>query len=84
VHCGRPVGAPLATAAPGVKTFGITSVDRAGNTATATRTYRVVAPSLAPAPAPELHDGFDFACAGRSTRFTRLLVKDAPRGATIR
>ena len=81
--CSGPVatGAALDTASPGEKTFRVTTTDAAGNTATATRRYRVIPP-----PPPERLDftlAFDFARATTSTRFTRLLVKDAPRGATL-
>ena len=59
----------------------MTTTDAAGNTTVVTRRYRVVAP-----PPPERLDftlAFDFARATTSTRFTRLLVRDAPRGATL-
>ena len=59
----------------------MTTTDGAGNTATLTRSYRVVPP-----PPPERLNftlGFDFSRAGTSTRFTRLLIKEAPRGATV-
>ena len=52
------------------------TTDAAGNTTAATRRYRVVAP-----PPPERLNftlGFDFSRATSSTRFTRLLVKEAP------
>ena len=54
--CTGPIatGAPLDTTIPGAKTFRVTTSDGAGNTAVATRSYRVVAP---PARAPELHAG---------------------------
>ena len=67
--------------APGEKTFRVTTTDAAGNTTVATRRYRVLAP-----PPPERLDftlAFDFSRATTSTRFTRLLVKEAPRGATL-
>ena len=81
--CVGPVatGAPLDTSAPGEKTFRVTTTDAAGNTTVVTRRYRVLAP-----PPPERLDftlAFDFARATTSTRFTRLLVRDAPRGATL-
>ncbi len=74
-------GGALDTATPGTKTFRVTATDRAGNTTTSSRTYRVVAP-----PPPERLNftlGFDFSSATTATRFTRLLVKEAPRGATL-
>ena len=81
--CTGPVatGSALDTSSPGEKTFRVTTTDATGNVAVVTRRYRVVAP-----PPPERLDftlAFDFARATTSTRFTRLLVRDAPRGATL-
>lgn len=81
--CDGPVavGGFLDTATAGEKTFRVTTTDAAGNTTVTTRRYRVVAP-----PPPERLNftlGFDFSRATSSTRFTRLLVKEAPRGATL-
>jgi hypothetical protein len=59
----------------------VTTSDGAGNTATLTRAYRVVA--AAPSERLNFTLGFDFASADTSTRFTRLLIKEAPRGATL-
>ena len=81
--CDGPVaaGAFVDTATAGEKTFRVTTTDAAGNTTVVTRRYRVLAP-----PPPERLNftlGFDFSRATSSTRFTRLLVKEAPRGATL-
>jgi hypothetical protein len=80
--CAGPVaaGAPIDTATPGPKTFTVTGTDRAGNTASLTRSYTVVAP-----PPPTINASVTFAFAGArgGLRFTSLLVKDVPRGATV-
>lgn len=80
--CSGPVppGGPVDTATPGPKTFTVTAADRAGNTATLTRTYTVVAPPL---PTVNASVSFAFARARTGLRFTSLLVKDVPRGATV-
>jgi hypothetical protein len=75
-----PVGAPLDTATTGTKTFTVTATDRAGNAASLTRTYTVVAPPL-----PTINASVTFAFAGarKGLRFTSLVVKDIPPGATV-
>jgi hypothetical protein len=80
--CTGPVaaGAPLDTATPGPKTFTVTASDRAGNAASLTHTYIVVAP---PPPTVNASVSFAFARAHGGLRFTSLLVKDVPRGATV-
>ena len=81
--CTGPVaaGPPWIRRRRATKTFRVTTTDAAGNTATSPAAYRVVAP-----PPPERLNftlGFDFSSATTATRFTRLLVKEAPRGATL-
>lgn len=85
-----PSGAAIDTAAVGPKTFTVDATDNDGNTTTVSRTYTVVAPAPRPLPSPPPPAGrinvtiaFDFPAAGKSTTFTLLQVKGAPKGATI-
>jgi hypothetical protein len=79
-------GASIETGTPGSKTFSVEAVDRAGNTATALRTYSVAQPP--PPPPVALKRIFvtlssNFPSIGKTIRFTRLVVKNAPRGSTV-
>jgi hypothetical protein len=76
-------GAPLDTASPGRKTFAVAATDNAGNAATLTRTYTVLAPVIVPAPRINVTTTFLFAARRTFTRFTSLAVKEVPRGATV-
>ncbi len=87
-------GAPLDTASPGTRTFRVDAADNAGNTATATRTYTVLAPPPAPpppapttppAPLARIIVGLssNFPSIGDSITLTRLVVNDVPRGSTV-
>jgi hypothetical protein len=76
-------GAPLDTATPGTKTFAVTATDNAGNTATLTRTYTVLAPVVVPKPRINVTTTFLFSAHRSFTRFTSLAVKEVPRGATV-
>jgi hypothetical protein len=80
--CAGPVapGTPIDTATAGAKTFTVTTSDRAGNAASLTRSYTVVAP---PPPTIDAAVSFAFAGARGGLRFTSLVVKDVPRGATV-
>jgi hypothetical protein len=96
--CSGPVGsgAAIDTSAPGTFGFTVTGTDKAGNSASATRTYTVASPPPPPAPnlsasnrpaAPERVNvtlAFGFPSAAASTRFTLLQVKNVPRGATVK
>ena len=86
-----PAGSSIDTSTPGTKTFTVEAVDNAGNTATASRSYSVVAPPPPPPPPPppvELKrilvtlSSF-FPSLGDTIRFSRLVVKDVPRGSTV-
>ena len=83
-----PAGASIDTGSPGTKTFTVEAVDRAGNSATASRTYTVAAPPPPPLPPVELKRilvtlSSNFPSVGKTIRFTRLVVKDVPRGSTV-
>ncbi len=86
-----PAGASIDTGSPGTKTFSVEAVDNAGNTATASRSYTVVAPPPPPPPPPppvELKRilvtlSSNFPSVGKTIRFNRLVVKDVPRGSTV-
>jgi len=76
--------ASIDTGTPGTKTFSVEAVDRAGNSATASRTYSVVA-----TPPPIILKRIivtlssNFPSVGKTIRFTRLVVKNVPRGSTV-
>jgi hypothetical protein len=87
--CSGPVanGGALDTATPGQKTFTVTATDKAGNTATLTRTYAVSVVNVV-SPAAALSQinvsvSFLFAASRKSTRFKTLEVKNVPKGATV-
>jgi hypothetical protein len=77
--CSGPVapGAALDTRTPGEKTFTVTATDSAGNTATITRSYTVIAPRVS---SGITHAWLWFA---RHTLVTKLLVTGIPKGATL-
>ena len=83
-----PSGAPIDTGTPGTKTFTVEAVDNAGNggnTTTASRTYTVAAPAASAAGALKriiVTLSSNFPSVGRTIRFTRLVVKNVPRGST--
>ena len=83
-----PAGTSIDTGSPGTKTFSVEAVDREGNTATASRTYTVAAPPPPPPPPVALKRiivtlSSNFPSVGRTIRFTRLVVKDVPRGSKV-
>ena len=80
-----PAGASIDTGSPGTKTFSVEAVDRAGNTATASRSYSVAAPPLPPIALKRILVTLssNFPSVGRTIRFTRLVVKDVPKGSTV-
>jgi hypothetical protein len=84
-----PAGTSIDTGSPGTKTFSVEAVDNAGNTATASRTYNVVAPPPPPPPPPVALKRIivtlssNFPSVGKTIRFTRLVVKNVPRGSTV-
>jgi hypothetical protein len=76
-------GAPLDTAAPGTKTFTVTATDNAGNAASLTRSYTVLAPVIVPKPRVNVTVTFLFSAGRKTTRFTALAVKEVPKGSTV-
>ena len=86
-----PDNTPIDTGSPGTKTFNVEAVDNApngGNTATASRTYTVVAPPPPPPPPVELKRiivtlSSNFPSVGATIRFSRLVIKGVPRGSTV-
>ena len=83
-----PNDTPIDTGSPGTKTFSVEAVDREGNTATASRTYTVAATPPPPPPPPALKRiivtlSSNFPSVGRTIRFTRLVVKNVPRGSKV-
>ena len=83
--CSGPVasGAPLDTTTPGTKTFTVTATDTAGNAASLTRSYTVLAPVVVPKPRINVTATFLFSAGRKSTRFTALAVKEVPKGSTV-
>jgi hypothetical protein len=83
--CTGPVanGAPIDTATTGQKTFTVTASDKAGNSATLTKTY-TVKPRVVPSkPRINVTVTFLFAAGRTSTKFTSLKVQSVPKGATV-
>jgi len=89
-RCAGPVasGQPIDTGTPGTKTFTVDAADVAGNTASATRSYQVVAQPPPPPPPPPLErivvtlsSGFE--PIGKTTTLNLLTVRDVPRGSTV-
>jgi hypothetical protein len=83
-----PSGSPIDTSSPGAKSFAVSGTDAAGNAASVTRTYTVVAPSrVVVAGAQLVHVNvtlsFLFPSAAASTKFTLLQVKGVPSGSTV-
>jgi hypothetical protein len=80
-----PNGSPIDTATPGQKTFTVTATDKAGNSASLTRTYTVQPPPL-PVVRPQINISlsFLFAAGRKSTKFKTLAVTGVPKGATLR
>jgi hypothetical protein len=80
--CAGPVpsGAGIDTSTPDQKTFTVTARDLAGNAATLTRTYKVVAPTP---PRITASVSFGFAGSRGRLRFRSLSVKGVPKGATV-
>jgi hypothetical protein len=96
--CDGPVapGAAIDTATPGSKTFTVTATDNAGNTATASRTYTVVAPPPPPPPPPpplvvepeepEVIDSTvrnSWRVLGARSTLRRLIARRVPAGARV-
>jgi hypothetical protein len=88
--CSGPVaaGAPVDTSAPGTFGFTVTGSDNAGNTASVTKSYTVVAPvpvvvSRPPPGRVNVTLSFLFRSAASSTEFTLLQVKGVPSGSTV-
>ena len=88
--CSGPIasGAAVDTSTPGTFGFTVTGTDNAGNAASATKTYTVVAPP--PVVVPFTPPGrvnvtlsFLFPSAAASTKFTLLQVKGVPSGSTV-
>lgn len=75
-------GAPIDTASVGTKTFKVDAGDVAGNSATRTSTYTVVAPNPPP-PRIFVSVSFRFAASNSATKFTSLSVKNIPSGSTL-
>jgi streptogramin lyase len=86
--CAGPVppGGGIDTSTPGPKSFTVNASDVAGNTASLTRTYTVVAPTPPPPPPGRIvvSLSFDFKAFKRFTTLTRLQVKKVPRGSTVK
>ena len=86
-RCAGPVasGQPIDTGTPGTKTFTVEAADVVGNTASATRTYQVVAQPPPPPPLERiivtLSSGFK--PIGKTTTLNLLVVRDVPRGSTV-
>jgi hypothetical protein len=78
-------GSPIDTATAGQKTFTVTAADKAGNTASLTRTYTVQPPPV-PVVRPQVNISlsFLFRASRKSTTFRSLSVKGVPKGATVR
>jgi hypothetical protein len=81
--CSAPVanGSPIDTSTVGTKTFTVGASDHAGNAASLTRSYTVVAP---PPRRIVVSLGFDFAAFRRFTTFSRMQVRPVPRGSRVR
>ncbi len=79
-RCAGPVapGAQIDTRTVGPKTFTVTAADAAGNAATATAAYTVL-----PKPAPDVDIRFAVRSSARATIFTKLAVKDIPKGSKV-
>ncbi len=75
-------GAPIDTASVGTKTFKVDAGDVAGNSATRTSTFTVVAPNPPP-PRIFVSVSFRFAASNSATKFTSLSVKNIPSGSTL-
>ena len=86
-----PAGAAIDTASVGDKTFSVDAIDRAGNTATVSHAYKVVAapaarPAVVAAPPPgriNVTIAFDGTRNAKSSTFTLLQLKGAPSGASV-
>jgi hypothetical protein len=79
-----PSGAALDTGSVGNKTFKVDAADVAGNTASVTRSYTVVAPTPATVPGRVLVSvSFRYAASDKATRLTTFVVKNIPSGATL-
>ena len=83
-----PNDALIDTGSPGTKTFSVEAVDNEDNTATASRTYTVAATPPPPPPPPALKRiivtlSSNFPSVGSTIRFTRLVVKNVPRGSKV-
>ena len=89
--CGGPVppGAAINTSTPGTFGFTVTGTDNAGNTASATRIYTVVAPSRGAVAGTQLGRvnvtfAFGFPSATRAgMAFNLLKIKSVPSGSTV-
>lgn len=80
--CSGPVapGAAIDTGSAGAKTFTVTATDNAGNVATATRSYTVVAPPIPRVTSAITHTWRFFR---KHTLVTKLEVTGMPKGTTL-
>jgi hypothetical protein len=77
-----PNGSPIDTGSVGTKTFKVDATDVAGNSASRTNTYTVVAPNPPP-PRILVSVSFRFAASNKETKFTSFSVKGIPSGSTL-
>jgi hypothetical protein len=85
-----PSGSPIDTSSLGAKTFAVSGTDAAGNAATVTRTYTIVAPQPVVVRSANTGPGrvnvtfaFGFPSATKSTAFNLLQIKGVPPGSTV-